>query len=472
VGGTLGDAPGAAIVGPAGPDGDLVAGVRFARQNRAPVIVLGPAGDGGEASDDLQRLVKGSWPLTPASAGHQLAHAARLALTDPRGPVRLTVASDELETAAIPLAAVSRAPAPAPPDPVLLDRAAELIRAGSRPVVVAGRGCRREDTPWLRAFMEAMPAPVLTTATARGVVPEPHPLALGVLDSEPTARCILERADLIITVGLEPEEARGWGSAGATAHVDLARNGQAPFGRPAARVVGEPGAIFAELAERIGGRSRADWDVAALDRMKRGSAGPERSRPGAPPDSQAGQPDAPLCPVPRGRDWPASEIPGGPGESPDRSRIVHLARTLTPAGTIAAFDGGKVWSAQRGWQAVELGDCLVPFDRLTPGTAIPSAIGAALAFPSRPVLAFVDAQGLLVVAPELTTIERLGLAVVVVVFACGAGGDVSTIAQRAELAVHEADDGPAAERVLATALATTRPAVMVVRGAAAGEPSP
>jgi thiamine pyrophosphate-dependent acetolactate synthase large subunit-like protein len=451
--GMLARAPGVAVVdvrssraGPIpsrrGSPSDAGAGAGFARRNRGPLILLDVSDHDAERAGELEEPVKGTVRVTPTSVGHQVIQAVRLALAEPRGPVRLIVPGGELGTPALTVAAAPGPVAVQAPAATSLDAAAALIGGAARPVVVAGRGCRREDAQWLRAFMEAIPAPVFTTATARGAVPEPHPLALGVVDGARPDHPAIGRADLIITVVVDRGELPGW-SAGSKAHVDLARSESEPVGSAVARVVGEPGAIFAELASRLAGRSRADWDVAELSRVKRGAA--------------------------------VSEAPAGrpaPGSSLAPCRIVGLARELTPAGAIASFDGGRAWAAQRGWQAMEPGDCLVPADRRARGSAIPGAIAAALASPGRQVLAFVDGGGLLDAVDDLASLKRLGLPVVVVVLDAGTDPDALRLAHLSGLPAHEATDAESAARALATALASAQPSVVAVRGAAEGEPSP
>jgi acetolactate synthase-1/2/3 large subunit len=463
--GMLTSLPGAAVIDALSQESGA-AGVLFARRNRAPLIVVSPAADASERADRLENVVKGSWPLTRTSVGHWVAHAARLALTHPRGPVHLTLAQEELQAAALPVTAASRLAAALAPEPASLAAAAGLIRGASRPVVIAGRGCRRDDAPWLRAFMEAMPAPVLTTATARGVVPEPHPLSLGVLDGEHPASPVVDRADLIITVGVDRDELAGWQVPPSKAHVDLALDEPEASSFAVTRVVGGPGAIFAELASRLAGRSRADWDVAELDRVKRGLAGPTRPA-GRPCPTLPSSDQAAPGPV----DGSGQQVGDGSAASLDPRRIVRLARELTAAGAIATFDGGRAWSAQHGWQAVEPGDCLVPVDRATAGIAIPSAIAAALTFPGRQVLAFVDGSVLSGIEDELTTVKRLGLPIVVVVLDAWTE-DAFTLAQRSGLPARAVADEPSAERALVTALASPVASVVVVRGAAGGDPSP
>src|SRR5207244_4442947 len=141
----------------------------------------------------------------------------------------------------------------------------------------------------------------------------------------------------------------------------------------AVEVVGAPGLVLEELAPRLRGRARADWDVAEVDRARRVRA--------------------------------ARLAAGAAGLGPNR--MAQLARELTPAGTIAAVEGcPAMLGAALGWLAVAPGECLVPNALGTAGFALPAAIAAQLAHPGRRVLCFTDPGGLLRVLGEPATARR------------------------------------------------------------------
>ncbi|OGK91715.1 MAG: hypothetical protein A2X51_04155 [Candidatus Rokubacteria bacterium GWC2_70_24] len=341
----------------------------------------------------LGPIVKDSSALGAGSASHETVRALRLALGEPRGPVHLDLPADVAaqECAPGPLDAVAP-PLPAPDDG-LLDRAAALIRAARRPLIVAGLGCRIEDSKWLRAFAEALPAPVLTTYKAKGAIPEPHPLALGVFTGGVLEEPVVSRADLIIAFGLDPVELipRAWAYGNpvlslarcpSTAPGLRAPGGGAYF-TPALEVVGDLGGILEALAPRLAGAAAADWDVGWVDRMKR-----ERLA--------------------------ALQVPV-PGLAPHR--VVQIARDLTPIGAIATVDAGAhMFPVTAYWHAVEPGECLISNGLATMGFALPAAIAAALVHPGRRVLCFTGDGGLMMVAAELETAARLGLPILIVVF--------------------------------------------------------
>ncbi|MBI4609419.1 MAG: hypothetical protein HY726_10450 [Candidatus Rokubacteria bacterium] len=170
---------------------------------------------------------------------------------------------------------MATAPAPVPiPDPRALDRAAELITAASRPVVLAGLQCDAEHAEWLRAFAEALPAPVLITEKAHHLLPEAHPLALGSFTGDEQDETLLGLADLIVAFGVAPEEvdAHRWRHSALVVHLSRTRHTGLPY-TPLVEVVGDLGLILEELAPRLRGKTRADWDVVQIDRLKKAKRG-------------------------------------------------------------------------------------------------------------------------------------------------------------------------------------------------------
>jgi acetolactate synthase-1/2/3 large subunit len=156
------------------------------------------------------------------------------------------------------------------PDARALDRAGELLASARHPVLVVGMECRPDrEARWLLALAESLPAPVLTTEQGKGAFPDSHPLALGAFPGGETEKALLARADLVVAVGLDPAERPPPHSCSA-ATIRLARTPAAEEALPLAQVTGEISEILEELAPRLRGRTRADWDVALLDHLKRG----------------------------------------------------------------------------------------------------------------------------------------------------------------------------------------------------------
>lgn len=156
------------------------------------------------------------------------------------------------------------------PDAAALDRAATLIAAAHYPVLLLGLQCRGPaEAEWLRAMAESVPAPVLTTARATGVLPDSHPLVLGILGDGIVEPAVLGRADLIVTFGLDPVELpHAWPYQATVVHLARTSHPGHPF-VPAVEVIGGIAEIVEELAPRLRGKTQANWDVALLARLKR-----------------------------------------------------------------------------------------------------------------------------------------------------------------------------------------------------------
>ena len=140
--------------------------------------------------------------------------------------------------------------------------------------MIAGRQCQRpEDAEWLRAFAEALPAPVLTTWKAQGVLPEAHPLSLGTFTGRDKDNALLGLADLIVTFGLDPDELDpGRWPYAAVAHLSRTPRSDYPF-TPLVEVAGDLSLILEELAQRLRGKTQVNWDMVQIDRLKRAQRG-------------------------------------------------------------------------------------------------------------------------------------------------------------------------------------------------------
>jgi acetolactate synthase I/II/III large subunit len=416
----LTETPGAAALSLHGGVRNAVDGLAHAARDRSPVIVLTPRHpDAGL----LAPVVKASIVVAPGSAGHWIAHAAQLAMADPRGPVHLQIDAAEAEVAAVPVAAAARrAPLP-PPSAAALDAVGESIARAARPLLVAGLQCTPDDAKWLRAFAEALPAPVLVTPKAKGALPDPHPLALGLLAPD---SAVLGRADLIVAIGVDEVEVAPGVLPEATAVVHISRSAPAALSRATAEAIGDIALIIEELAPRLRTRDRADWDVAELDRMKRATA----------------------------------VVPAALASMLAPHRAVMIARELTAAGTIATADV----PVAPYWQAVAPREFLTANGLATFGYALPAAIAAQLALPERRVIAFARPSGLLGACGELAMAVTSGLPIVVVVCNEARGGDpIASLASEAGAALYVAESEEAFRRAFYEALSRGGTAVVDAR---------
>lgn len=136
----------------------------------------------------------------PEALGPVLDMAFAAMLSGRPGPVHIEVPTDVMPLPCPPLAAPVMAARPAP-DAAALALSVARLAGAVRPVILAGGGCVRAEAA-LRAVAEALDAPVVLTANARGLL-HGHPLAVPASPSLPAVRALVAAADAVLAVGTE-----------------------------------------------------------------------------------------------------------------------------------------------------------------------------------------------------------------------------------------------------------------------------
>ncbi|MDI6755134.1 MAG: thiamine pyrophosphate-binding protein [Thermodesulfobacteriota bacterium] len=87
----------------------------------------------------------------------------------------------------------------------VLEEAVGYLLKAIRPVIIAGGGANHSQAgPEIMALAEWLAAPVVTTISGQGIMPDDHPLALGVVGDNgfhPYANQAVEEADLLLYIG-------------------------------------------------------------------------------------------------------------------------------------------------------------------------------------------------------------------------------------------------------------------------------
>ncbi len=208
--------------GSSGPGvANLVPGIMEAHSACLPVIAiagasnLANAGMGAFQEVDQISIMK---PLTkwceritlPERAPWVMRRAFSLAANGKPGPVFIEIPKDiGLVEANIPEYIPSRYPHRSSGDPQDIEEAAVLLMKAKRPVMVAGGGAVSSRAfEEVRHFAELLGIPLMTTPGGRGIIPEDHPLALGLVGLYFTevGEKIYGDADLLMTVGSRNED--------------------------------------------------------------------------------------------------------------------------------------------------------------------------------------------------------------------------------------------------------------------------
>ncbi len=377
-----------------------LAGLAEARLDSAAMIYLVPACDEGpDARFALQAIPQTGLASNLAKAvlwvdaAVELAAAMRkaheLATSGEPGPVVVLLGGS---SRVAPQAERVVAPVAGAGPLGLVDALTTRIASARRPVIFAGQGCNA-SAPALQAMAERLVAPVLTTASARGVLPEDHPLAMGFDTHRGTVEAVntlLDRADLVLVLGAHLGHNGTSGhhlrfDPASTLHVD---SDPAVLGRacPGEACVCLPVETFLSVLA-AGDLRRSEWSTQELAVARQSISTPL---------ARAAEP----------------EIAGMPAAG-----FFAMLRAALPRDAMLVTDTGMHQVMTRRYLPV-LAPCglLIPSDFQSMGFGLPAMIAAKLALPSRPVVGLMGDGGMSMSGMELATAARLGLTLPVMVF--------------------------------------------------------
>lgn len=329
--------------------------------------------------------------VSAASIPSMVRDAFRVAMEERPGPVHLElpedIAGEEVEDVrVIPVHPLERPVAQA----TALDRAAEMILAAKRPLVMIGAaGNRPRLVEALSAFVRRTRLPFFNTQMGKGAVTGGSNLYMGTaaLSERDYVHEAVDRADLIISIGHDTVEKPPFlmKSEGGprVIHIGYQSASVEQVYHPDAEVIGDIGATVTALAERLGGK--LDPDVAMLDL---------RQKILARINDRAEEDRFPVTP----------------------QRIIHDVRAIMPEDGIVCLDNGmyKIWFA-RNYRTHVANTLLLDNALATMGAGLPSAMMAAMLHPERRVMAVCGDGGFMMNSQEMETAVRLGLNIVVVI---------------------------------------------------------
>ncbi len=395
-----------AIAGPGSTN--LLTGLYDAKLDGSPVIAISgqvPSkvrGRGAFQDVDLQAVFSDvAVSTTTVSAGSDHAELAALAVKhalDRRGVTHL-VLPDEVQVqpsedpAASPVGRLSARRIR--PDLADLDKAAALVRAARRPVVVAGHGARGAERE-LIALAEQLHAPVLTTFKAKGIVPDTHPLGAGVLgrSGTPVASWLMNESDLLIVVGASFSNHTGIASYKPIVQIDDEPGAIGRFHAVTAPLLADAALTLAALAELV-------TDAAPVDQR---------------PDVAA-----------RWELWRAEKarrVADDRGRGVSAAAVFAALSDALPAEAVVTVDvGNHAYSLGRYLESK--GQPVLMSGYLgSIGFGYPAALGAWAADPTRPVVAVTGDGGFGQYATELTTAVKYGIGIKHVLLDNGALGKI------------------------------------------------
>ncbi|MBX6722767.1 MAG: acetolactate synthase, partial [Dactylosporangium sp.] len=387
--------PGLAVLtaGPGVTNG--VSGITSAYFNGSPVIVLGGRaplfrwGAGSLQEIDHVPLVApvtkhAATVMATADVAGALREAALVALRPHRGPVFLDFPLDVIYDKASAAVSTESTVDSIEPDPGEVAKAASLLAAAQRPVIIAGSDVYAGDAiAALREAAEALQIPVFTNGMGRGSLPPGHPLAF-----TKARRAALKGADVVAVVGTPLDFRLNFGDFGeaTVVHIVDAPSQRAKHVTPAVSPAGDLRVILSALADHRGMRAdHKDW----IDQL--------RQVEDAARAAEVAELEADADPI-------------------KPSRVYGELRKILDPDAVTIGDGGDFVSyAGRYLEPAQPGTWLDPGPYGCLGTGMGYAIGARLTYPDRQICVLLGDGAAGFSLMDVETLVRHKLPVVMVV---------------------------------------------------------
>jgi acetolactate synthase-1/2/3 large subunit len=337
----------------------------------------------------LRTFIKDAVRVDSAAAASPLVNQAfRDAAGGRPGPVAVEMCWDTMAAEAPATIDPPLAPLAAPAlDPEAIDAAVQLLATASKPMIMCGAGAQHA-APEVEALAAALQAPVTAFRSGRGIVPEDHPLGVASV----AARELWDDVDVLVGVGsrLEMPYLR-WGDAmryerkpshgPKLIRIDIDPMELGRF-EPDAAIVADAAAACRALAERLQSRAKPKpgrlAEIAAAKRTA--EAAFERIEP------QTSYLRAIRAVLPR-----------------DAILVPELSQV-----GFATYTGAYPVLAPRTYLSEGFQGTL--------GFGFPTALGAKVANPGKPVVSVTGDGGFMFGVQELATAAQYGIALVTIVF--------------------------------------------------------
>lgn len=332
---------------------------------------------------------------SPAAAPGLVNEAFRRLLSGRQRPVGLECAMDTwARRAPVELIATPAVADPCPVDEEAVERAAKLLGAAKRPMIVVGGGAQHAGEH-VQRIAEMIDAPVMTGRMGQGVIDGRHRLSI----TAPAGYRFWGEADVVLAVGtrLQPQQ-QNWGMDDALKiiRIDVDSEELDRHRKPEIGIVGDAAATLKALADRLAGHNakrngRADEVAeikAAANKTIRDALAPQITYLEA---IRKALPDDGIL---------VDEL----------TQMGYAARFAYPTYKPRTF-------LSTGYQG-------------TLGWGYATSLGAKVAKPDSAVVSISGDGGFLFTGMEMATAAQHGIGVVAVVFSDGAYGNVRRIQQQ------------------------------------------
>jgi len=386
---------------------NLVTGIAHAQLIGAPLVAITgqkAIRDNWQARFQLIDVVNLLKPVTknsiqiadPSTIPTVLRNAFKLAQAERPGAVHLELPEDVAESGTdAPIQRKGHVRRPMP-DPVAIDRAAELINSSKQPLLILSAGANRTlVSNEIRDFVEKTGIYVVHTQMGKGVLSDESPYSLFAtgIHRRDYVNCGIDRADVIITVGYNiveyPPYVWNRGMDKRIIHIDFAEAELDKYYNPEIEVIGDISSSLLLLGSRAK-KQGGEVYKSIREFLKKKLATDLTKR--YPPTPQ---------------------------------EIVWHVRNVMAAEDILTLDNGiyKLWFS-RLYKTYRPNTFILDNALATMGAGLPAAIAAKMLCPDRSVLAVLGDGGFMMNSQELETALRYNVPIVALILNDNAFGFV------------------------------------------------
>ena len=268
-----------------------------------------------------------------------------------------------------------------------IDSIITAIESANFPLIIGGPLVYRNNS--IKSFValaEHLQCAAMVTSKARGIIPENHPLFMGIVsgvyDQSTFEGQAISKADLIISIGLDRMELLSpWEHTQPHIIIDTMKNPHEPIGTPKYEIYGDLDEILTKLKSTL--KKRITWDTQDIKEFWETSLSKlELKNP---------------------------EITA--------TSVIHTIRKLAPKNTILTTEAGIYGRvALYVWKVFSPNTYFDSSGANTMGFSIPAALASCIARPKQRTIALIGDAGFLMRATELEIATRLKLHPIIVIF--------------------------------------------------------
>ena len=372
-------------------------------QNMDPVTMFTP-------------ITKWTWSIRDADGIPEiLRRAFKIAAEEKKGATHLDLPVDvaKMESLLQPLS--SKSGIVSGPTRSTLHDASKMILNSNAPVILVGNGCiRNNSSNIIRRFANLTGFYSMNTFMGKGVISDNSPTHMGTIGIKESDYALhaLKLADVVISIGYDLVEysPKNWNGSNLKKiiHIDSTSAEVDNYYNPDIEISGDLNLTINLLMKSVK-RYQNEIQTNSINKQEMTLA---KSR---------------FRKIKKEVDWRVEQFMDDESYPIKPEKLIHDVRSVLSSEDILISDVGahKLWIAKI-FKTYSPNTCIISNGFCSMGFALPGAIGAQLACPSRKVVAMCGDGGFLMNVQELETAVRLQLPIIVVVWCDSDLGVIST----------------------------------------------